>query len=332
MKKKAFLKLCVVIPMRNSSSTIKDTLDGLRKQTYPIEDVVVVDNASTDNSAEIVETYIKKYKSFPLRLLRNKTDMMIARSIIRGVKATKSPYIVFTQSDITFVTPRELEKLVSPIEKDPHVIATFGSNENPVKLWMRYPFWEKVLMAYDTGKVQAPGFLGKDDCIQRKAYMSVGGHDTYSFDDYGCEDANLHLRLKKIGKIIKTSARVYHSHYLHPDFGLGHLLWKKKFTACGYGRFLRVHGLRLDFMGMASMLVKPFLAIGSFIPGINFLAIPLLILFPFAYYKRMFTTKTTLSDPKIFLLPFVGIFLIYFETFWTIRTFLLPVKQRPALH
>lgn len=325
--KKTFLKLCVVIPMRNSSSTIVDTLDGIRKQTYPVEEIVVVDNASTDNSAELVEKYIKRYKSFPLKLLKNKKDLMIARSILRGVHATKAPYIIFTQADITFVTTKEIEKLVKPFEKDQTVIATYGSNENPVKLWMKYPFWEKVLMSYDTGRVQAPGFLGKDDCIQRKAYLSVGGHDIVSFDAYGCEDANLHLRLKKRGKIVKTNAKVYHSHYLHPDFGLGHLFWKKKFTASGYGRFLRVHKAYNDIWGMTSMLIKLVLAIGSLIPGLQTLFIPLVIIFPFIYYKRMFTTSQTLRDPRILLLPFIGIILIYYEAFWTVKTFLEPIKS-----
>lgn len=315
----------VVIPMRNSSSTILDTLEALRIQDYPIEKIVIVDNASTDNSVAIVRKYVKEHKNMHIQLLVNEKDLMIARSIVRGVKQITTPYIIFTQSDIRFATSREVSLLLDPIIHDPSVVATFGSNENPLSVWYGYPFWEKVLLAYDTGKRFAPGFLGKIDCIQAKAYWDVGGHDTIKFKNYGCEDADLHLRLKEKGKILPTKARSHHTHYLYEDFSLGDLFWKKKFTACGYGKLLRVHGLRRDPRGMGSILIKPFLAIGSVTPYLNLICIPALITFPFYYYKRMFTTRATLHDLRILLLPFIGIILIYYETFWTIRTFLEKV-------
>src|SRR5258708_6553179 len=320
-------KVSVVIPMRNSSSTIIETLEGLKKQEYPVEEIIVVDNVSSDNSIELVKNYVKKNPSMHIKLLQNKTNIMIARSQDRGVSVAKSPYIVFTHSDCRFVSKNVISKLIKPIIKDASIVATYGGTENPLEVWKKYPFWEKILLSKDAGKLQIPGLLGKVDCIQKKAFLSIGGHDTKGFDNYGCEDADLHLRLKKIGKIVATTPSAEHLDYTDENFSLSKLFWKTKFIGEGYGRFLRVNGLKYGFAPINYMFIKPTLAIGSFIPMINVIIIPLLLISPFVYYKNVFMDSVSQRDPRIIILPLIGIVLIYYQTVWMIITFLKPIER-----
>ena len=92
-----------------------------------------------------------------------------------------------------------------------------------------------------------------------------------------------------------------------------------------------MHKLNLPLGALLVLLVKPFLAFFSliiFIFPYNFLPI---IAFALIYMKEMYTTKKTLTDPRILLLPFVSIALIYYETFWMVEEFLLPVKKWKGL-
>ena len=50
-------EISVVVCTYNGSRTIRDTLDGLKKLEYPNYEVIVVDDGSTDNTAEIVSKY-----------------------------------------------------------------------------------------------------------------------------------------------------------------------------------------------------------------------------------------------------------------------------------
>jgi two-component system phosphate regulon sensor histidine kinase PhoR len=52
----------VVIPMRNSETTILLTLNSLLKQNYPIKEILIVDNVSTDSSIAVVNDFIRKEK------------------------------------------------------------------------------------------------------------------------------------------------------------------------------------------------------------------------------------------------------------------------------
>jgi len=44
----------IVLPMRNAETTVLLSLQSINKQTYPIREVIIIDNVSSDNSIEIV--------------------------------------------------------------------------------------------------------------------------------------------------------------------------------------------------------------------------------------------------------------------------------------
>lgn len=55
------LKISVVMATYNGQSNIIQQLDSLRKQTKKINEVLIWDDCSTDNTTEIIQTYINKY-------------------------------------------------------------------------------------------------------------------------------------------------------------------------------------------------------------------------------------------------------------------------------
>lgn len=312
------LKISIVIPMRNSSSTILETLKSIFSQDYPIEEIIVVDDMSTDSSGDLVKKFRSKNKKIKITLLQNKTHLMIARSISRGFKASKSPYVVLTHSDCLYVSRKEIAKLVSPIEKDNTIIATYGYIYQSLEAWGIYSFWEKMLFAYGAGK-KIPGLTGKIDCYKKEAYESIGGHDDLKYYAYGGEDADLHFRLKKIGKVKLTSATITHVNHLHGNFSLKDLITKKKQTAGAYGRQFKFHASETGLKDTVLILIKPILVISSLIPIVQIFAFIGMVGYIGLYYKRMFLSRSTLLNIRIVLLPFVALFLIYFESFWTIK-------------
>lgn len=311
--------ISVVIPMRNASSTILETLKSIQKQIYPIQDVIIVDNASTDNSVNLVKAFSKKNKKMHIQLLLNKKDLMIARSLSRGVQAAKTQYIILMHADCRLVSQNEFATLVRPLSQ-PSVVATYGQTNQPLSIWEKYAFWEQFLFAHQAGKTM-PGLVGKIDCIKKDAYLKVGGHDTVGHDNYGGEDADLHMRLRSIGKTVATKATIEHLHYMYKDFSFADLLDKKKQTAGAYGILLRKHGLRNGWLGILTMLLKPFLAFGLLIPYTSITTLAIVMLYIALYYRRMFLSLSIAKNPRIMLIPLVFIFLIYFETFYTLLAF-----------
>ena len=103
----------VVVPVRNGERTLAPCLDSLLAQDYPRErhEILVVDNASTDGSAEIIDRYPVRRLQEPRRGVSN------ARN--RGIDEGTGEIVAFIDGDCVAVSDW-LRKLVEPFA-DPEV-------------------------------------------------------------------------------------------------------------------------------------------------------------------------------------------------------------------
>lgn len=307
----------VVMPMRNASTTVSAALGSIERQEYPVKEIIIFDNDSSDNCAEIVLEYIKKSK-IQVSLIRRKENMGVGANFNEGVIKSKSSIVVLMHSDCSLPSEKELGKLIKPLEEG-DVVAAYPTIFLLESVWKSYGFWEKYFFARQAGTSIA-GFTTKFDAVRRDVYLKLGGFDMENFG-VGGEDSDLLNRLEKVGKVAKSSARVTHLHYLGEGYSFSKLLAKQKSYAKTFGRVMRMRGVSLINNGLI-LLVKPGLAILPFLPIFHSLGIILIVLYSFLYTKKMFMTEATLRDSRIFIVPFLNVFFLYYETFWTIESFL----------
>lgn len=316
MNKIKHAPVSVVIPMRNAATTVFFTLSSLDKQKYPIKEIIIVDNASIDNSVKIVKKFIKISK-IPIKLIKRKANKGAGASFNEGVKNAKSSLVVLMHSDCVLSSDNEVEKLLTPLEQDSTIVAAYSTVLFKESVWEQYDFWEKYFFARVVGR-NISGFMTKFDCVRREVYINIEGVDTKNYS-VGNEDGNLHDKLRKVGRVVKSDAKVTHLHFIGKGFSFEKMLDKTRGYSRAYGRVLRVKGFSL-YSGLV-FLIKPGIAILPFIPYLHIIGLIILLLFSFLYAKKMFITQSTLFDSRILLVPFVNIFILYFETFWIVESF-----------
>ena len=115
-------RFSIVIPAYNAEQFINQCLTSLENQTFRDFEVVCVDDASTDNTATVIERFTARDRRF--NLVRNNENMkqFAARHI--GVAQTTGEYIAFLDADDEF-TIDALEKLNSHLKKRPVDILQF---------------------------------------------------------------------------------------------------------------------------------------------------------------------------------------------------------------
>jgi glycosyltransferase involved in cell wall biosynthesis len=85
--------ISVVIPAYNYAHYLPRTIDSILKQDYPPAEIIVVDDGSTDNTAEVVAKYGDKVR----RIYQKNAGLPAARNT--GIRAARHDYIAFSDAD-----------------------------------------------------------------------------------------------------------------------------------------------------------------------------------------------------------------------------------------
>ncbi|MHA2378831.1 MAG: glycosyltransferase family 2 protein [Candidatus Thorarchaeota archaeon] len=100
--------LSVLIPARNSASTLERALDSVLSQTLLPEKIIVVDDRSDDNTLDIIQSYVQKHPGLFVVVRGPGKGAGAARQA--GLKAVETDYVALLDSD-DWYTPRALETL-----------------------------------------------------------------------------------------------------------------------------------------------------------------------------------------------------------------------------
>jgi glycosyltransferase involved in cell wall biosynthesis len=115
----AMPKVSVVVPTYNRAHLLGVCLESIARQTFRDFEVVVVDDGSTDNTAEVVAAFA------PLARYFWQENRGIPGALNRGVQEARGEYVSFVASDDALV-PEALEAEVQVLEENPCVGLVYG--------------------------------------------------------------------------------------------------------------------------------------------------------------------------------------------------------------
>lgn len=90
------IKYSIVMPVYNSGKNLNQSIDSVINQIYSNWELIIIDDGSTDDSAEIINNYVNKDNRIKLYLQKNQGPG-IARN--NGIKKCQGDYIAFLDSD-----------------------------------------------------------------------------------------------------------------------------------------------------------------------------------------------------------------------------------------
>lgn len=117
--------ISVVIPCYNAAAFLREAIDSALAQTRPADEVIVVDDASTDGSVEVAQSYGDR-----IRLLRspNARGTGHGATANRGIMASTGAYIAFLHADDVWLPPH-LEKVAGLLDRWPEAGVAFSRYE-----------------------------------------------------------------------------------------------------------------------------------------------------------------------------------------------------------
>lgn len=88
----------VVIPAFNAARYIKQTLESIAQQGSLVHSIIVVNDGSTDQTAQLVERFTEQYPQLNIQLI-NQANTGLANARNTGIRAANAPYIALLDAD-----------------------------------------------------------------------------------------------------------------------------------------------------------------------------------------------------------------------------------------
>lgn len=105
------LTVSVVIPAYNAEQSIRQTIDSVLRQTHQPDEIIVVDDGSTDRTAEIAKTYQQVTYIY-------QTNAGVSAACNTGIENARYHWIAFVDSDDVWL-PQKLELQLSLLQRNP---------------------------------------------------------------------------------------------------------------------------------------------------------------------------------------------------------------------
>jgi GT2 family glycosyltransferase len=211
------VRAVVVIPTHNARDLLADALDSLAAQTVPCE-VVVVDNGSTDGTAEMLTE-----RFADVGVVRDAENRGFGRAINAAALPLDADVLVLLNNDVV-CEPTFLEHLLAPLADErvtmvagvllqndaPHLVDSAGIElDRTLRSWDM--LWNRPASELD-GAAPPVGPCGGAGAYRLEAFKAVGGFDAAFFAYWEDVDLALRLRLADHRCVRAPQARALHRH------------------------------------------------------------------------------------------------------------------------
>ncbi len=177
--------LSVVMPNYNDSAYLREAVDAILDQSYRSLELIVVDDASTDDSFRILSEYAARDPR--MRLFRNERNCGCVPTINRGLREARGRYLYLASSNDK-VLPGFFEKTIRLLEAHPqaelcwtdpsHFFESYGpvyGRPMGLSTTPEYIPPEKIVDLYASGRLTTPLF-GTPAMFVREAFERAGGY------------------------------------------------------------------------------------------------------------------------------------------------------------
>lgn len=171
------IPVSVIVCAKNEEENIKNFIPLLAEQNYPDFEIVLIDNASSDETLEIFEQLEKQYSNIRLVKVKNNEAFWGNKkyALTLGIKAAKKEYLLFTDADCYPTSKDWIAAMTSPFSKNRTIVLGYAGYEK-----IRRSFLNKIIR-FETVLTAIQYFSwAKVGC----PYMGVGRNLAYKKDEF----------------------------------------------------------------------------------------------------------------------------------------------------
>ncbi len=194
--------ISIILPVYNSSAYLKQALDSVLTQTYSNWELIAIDDASTDHSLNILNSYAKK--SSKIKVFSHTPNQGIAHTLNKALKHVQGQYVARMDAD-DIMLPDRLQKQLKYLLKHPKTIIVGGQcqlidTQDKIIGKKTFPTDHQQIyqLAFIRSPLQHPAVMINTSLLPKK-------FSWYHSDQVSSEDLDLYFKLFQYGKAANLS-------------------------------------------------------------------------------------------------------------------------------
>ena len=116
------MKVSIITPNYNGEKYLKEYFQSLIPQKQHIDEVIIIDNNSKDNSKQIIQEYTEKLN---IQLIENNTNTGFAKACNQGIQKAKNEYLLLLNNDIK-IEKNAIKPLIETIQENPKTFSVMS--------------------------------------------------------------------------------------------------------------------------------------------------------------------------------------------------------------
>ncbi len=199
----------VVMPVLDGGAVFERCLAALEGSSFTDYDLIVVDDGSTDASAEIA-------RRAGARVIQTAGRVGPGRARNLGVAEARGEFVLFLDADCE-VHPDTLANAARELEADPGLDALFGSYDDQPAARSLVSTYKNLQhhFVHQRGQGEASTFWAGCGAVRRRVFLELGGFDSELYARPSIEDIELGSRLRQSGHRILLAPAVQVKHHKH---------------------------------------------------------------------------------------------------------------------
>ena len=189
--------IAAVMPVRNAANFLKSALASISANIDYLDEVIIVDDGSTDSSSKIIRAWVQDY---PKAQLLTTSGVGLVKSLNLAMSVVQSEYVARFDADDKY-DPRRIANQSAAIQPD--IVGVFCdysifSGSGRRMGYIPSPIFpdETAISLIRSQRTPHPGVI-----FNVHAARAVGG---YQVEDFPAEDLSLWLRLSRVGSLISV--------------------------------------------------------------------------------------------------------------------------------
>ena len=193
--KKSYSPVSIIIASRNESKNLKENLPSILSQKYPNFEVIIINDASTDESKTILEIFQNQHEHLKVITLQhtNSYSGNKKNAISKGIELASNDHLLFTDADCRPVSENWITEMTSSLSDKKEIVLGYGGyrkiDNSFLNKLIRYETLLTAIQYFSYAKIGIPYMgVGRNLAYKKELFENNNGFKNHMHIKSGDDD------------------------------------------------------------------------------------------------------------------------------------------------